>query len=104
MTGRQQLPDRTTLAAWVAEDLSYREMADRLYETTGQVVTIQAFAQALKRYGLIKEPRQVRHDDLLPWVVTPRHTRLVGAKMLRLEARRRKGMPVSEKDVGRLES
>lgn len=63
-------------------------------------VTRGAVSLALLRAG--KEPGQVRHDTLIPWHVRAAHLLQYSVKMLRLEGRLRAGLPVSDKDAGRL--
>lgn len=66
-------------------------------------VTKAAVHVALTRSHLIRNPRP-RYDDLIPWHVKTEHSNAYPLAMLRLEARRLRGKPISEAKLKYLEN
>jgi hypothetical protein len=83
------LPDKTTLARWRAQGLTYADMADLVYQETGYRVTDMAISVAMHRHGLAAPP--VRYKKEIPWRVRTEHAQATPVRMLRLLARRRAG-------------
>lgn len=82
--------------------MTHREIAEEVARRTGYEVTREAVSMALKRAGLQGNVR--RYDDLIPWRVKDAHARHYALTMLRAEARRRRGLDMSEDLAHRLES
>lgn len=64
-------------------------------------VSRPAVRMALSRAG--EEPETVRHNDLLPWRVRSEHLLQYAARMLRVEGRVRRGLPVPDSAMRKLE-
>lgn len=94
------LPDKNTLMHWMDEGLTHKQMAELVYETTGERVTRSAITMALGRYGLT-DPGH-RHSDVIPWRLSMMHMQAYPVRMLRLLARQRRGDDLSASDEKRL--
>lgn len=81
--------------------MSLREIADRVYDMTGEMVTKSGISAALVRAGAGKD--LVRYEDLIPWRVQMQHQKQYHLRMLRLEGRRRAGHELEEGQGRRLE-
>lgn len=92
-------PNATQMKGYLAKGLTQQQIADTYEEDTGIRVSRAAIGLAIARYGLSSAKPRTRHDDLIPWKVRTEHRQLRDAKMLRLEGRRRKGLPMSEKEL-----
>lgn len=96
------VPDATTLRRLVESGKTHQEIADLVYEATGQPVTRGAVSSAISRAGLSAQGR--RYDYTLPWRVKVRHSKHYAARMLRLLGRRLEGCSLHEADEARLDS
>lgn len=96
------LPDNNTLQRWVEEGLTHQQIADRVFQQTGNTVSRSTVSAALHRAGLT-EPAP-RYKDELPWHVKVQHITEYPARMLRLLGRRRLGDELNETDEKRLDS
>lgn len=92
-------PNATQMRGYLALGLTQQQIADRYEEDSGVKVSRSAIGLAIARYGLESTTPRPRHDDLIPWTVAPEHRNHRDVKMLRLEARRRKGLPLTEKQL-----
>ena len=99
---KQKVPDKNTLARWAAESLTHQQMADRVYEQTGERVTRAAISMALQRHGLTNNYRHRWHEEI-PWRVQVEHLRAYPVRMLRLLGRRRAGEPIAKDAEYRLD-
>lgn len=77
----------------VGEGKSHQEIADLVFEETGQRVTRAAVTMALKRAGISARP--YRYEDWIPWRVRTAHERDYTLAMLRAHARRQRGLQSS---------
>ena len=103
MPAHRLLPDNATLRHWVEDEgLTHQQIADRVYQTTGQKVSRSSVSVAIHRSGL--SATKNRYTEELPWRVKEQHMREYPARMLRLLGRRRRGAPLDEAEVGRLDS
>lgn len=97
-------PTQEDLERYLALGLTYREMQETWREETGGDYSSGAFAMAVHRAGLAREP--VRHAELIPWSpIASQHMR--GAArywydLLLWEAQRRAGT-ITERNLHRLE-
>jgi hypothetical protein len=96
-----KVPSKVVLEQWSAEGLTQQQMADRIREDTGVPVSRAAISLAMTRYGM--EPRNDRHDELIPWRVKTEHLLAWEVRLLRREARRRKGKPLKPRDESALD-
>jgi len=102
MPAHRVVPDKTELRRMIEHGLTDQEIADLVFERSGQKVTRQAVTMATARYGL--KERRPRYDELLPWRVKTEHLKSWDARMLRAAARRRRGGALSEADEKKLDS
>lgn len=102
MTGRRQLPPVEDLREMRDAGMSLREIADRVFDLTGETVTKSGISAALVRAGAGKD--LVRYEDLIPWRVQMQHQKQYHLRMLRLEGRRRAGHPLEPGQERRLQS
>ena len=96
------VPDKTQLRRYLEKGLTQQQVVDAWERDSGVKVSRSAIAMALARYGLESAHPRDRYEDLLPWKIKPEHMRLMDARNLRLEARRRRGLPLSSRDEKRL--
>ena len=96
------IPDATTLRRLVREGKTHQDIADMVYQTTGQPVTRGAVSSAISRAGLSTPGK--RYERTLPWRVKVEHSKHYAARMLRLLGRRLEGLPLHETDEARLDS
>lgn len=79
---------------WFNEGVTYEEMQQRYRDKYNIETTLSMWGNFRRRKGL---PRRItRDDDLIPWMVKPQHRHSYPILMLRKEARRRSGAPVTE--------
>lgn len=96
------IPDKTELRRLVRENRTHAEIAELVYERTGQKVTRGAVSAAISRAGL-STPAS-RHKAYLPWRVKIEHSQHYAARMLRLLARRDSGEQLNTQDEKRLDA
>lgn len=101
MTGRRVLPPVQELQAMRERNMTLREIAERIFDATGEKVTPSAISAQLSRAGLSME--QTRYKELIPWRVLMAHQKHYHVRMLRLEARRRAGNMLDASQVRRLD-
>lgn len=99
MANIQVAPGKSDLERMLRRGLTQHQIVDAWEKETGVRVSRSTIGMAIKRYGLQSSTERPRHDDLLPWHVVGEHRNHLEARMLRLEARRRKGLPLSEADL-----
>lgn len=88
------LPSESILRKWVEEEgLTHQECADRVYEQTGIRVSRASVSASLSKAGYTK---RVRYPELIPWRVAIAHNKHHFLNMLRLEARQRAGLPLTD--------
>lgn len=102
MAAPRLIPDATELRRLVASGKTHAEIADLVYERTGQRVTRGAVSSAISRAGLSSPAN--RYKDHLPWKVRIEHAKHYAARMLRLLGRRDQGDTLSEADSRRLDA
>lgn len=96
------VPNKTTLQRWSKEGLTHQQMADRVYEESGERITRTAISAAMQRYGLSKPGH--RYTDTIPWRCKVGHAKAYQLRMLRLLGRRREGGKINKKESGQLDS
>ena len=102
MPGYGVVPGPAELGNMLDKGMTRQEIADEVFRRTGHTVTLNAISMAIKRGGLGRERR--RYDDLIPWRVRQEHDGHYAQACLRLEARRRRGEPLTASDKKRLSS
>lgn len=102
MPAPQLVPDKTTLQAWIREGLTHKQMAQRVFETTGHKIGRTAISNAMIRYGLATE--RPRYTETLPWKVKTGYATHYAARMLRLLGRRDNGGTLNELEDQRLDA
>jgi hypothetical protein len=99
--GQRVLPQSDQLRKYIEEDgLSYAEIAKLITKETGQSVSRSAVGVAAMRAGL--SSRKPRTGSLVPDGVRPEHANDYAARMLRLETRLRRDLPLKEDEARRL--
>ena len=99
MANIQVAPTKNELEQMLRRGLTQQQIVAEWEEKTGTAVSRSAIAMAMKRYGLKSARPRPRHEDMLPWHVKDEHKNHIEARMLRMEGRRRKGLPLKEEDL-----
>ncbi|MFJ6680602.1 hypothetical protein [Streptomyces werraensis] len=98
--GARKIQDEGEVIRWFEEGRTYQWMIDKYKEKYGIDTVPSMWGNFRRRRGL--DRRIIRDDDLIPWMVKEEHRWAYPLVMLRTEARRRAGKPVTEADQGRL--
>ncbi|MGW1040054.1 hypothetical protein [Streptomyces sp. NPDC002547] len=99
---KRKIQDEREVIRWFEEGRTYQWMIDE-YRRKYNIETVSSmWGNFRRRKGL--DRRITRDDDLIPWAVNEEHRWLYPLAMLRVEARRREGRPLTESDEARLES
>lgn len=96
--GVQKVPGKTELQRYLSKGLTQTKIVEAWLEDSGVRVSRSAIAMAIERYGLASSHPRQRYEDMLPWHVITEHRMKFDARMLRAEARRRRGLAVSDKE------
>lgn len=99
---RSLLQNADEFIRWWNEGRSYQWIMDEYRRKYNIAITHSAIGNWRARYGL--ERRQERSLTLVPWKIEEQHRYKHALAMLRAEARRRAGAPLSELQQKRLES
>lgn len=99
MANIQVAPTKAELELFLRKGMTQAQIVDAWEKKTGVRVSRSAVAMAISRYGLQSAHPRPRHEDLLPWHVKDEHKHNIEARMLRMEGRRRKGLPLSKKNL-----
>ena len=102
MAAPRLLPDKDELLRMVRAGMTQQEIADETFRRTGQRVTRAAVSAALSRAGV--PPMRNRYPELLPWRVRVEHDSHYALRMLRAEARQRRGEELPHQEESRLET
>lgn len=102
MAAPRLLPEKDELLRMVRAGLTQQEIADETFRRTGQRVTRAAVSAALARAGA--PPMRNRYPELLPWRVKIQHDAHYALRMLRAEARQRRGEELPHAETSRLET
>lgn len=97
----KKLPDKK-VEMMIRRGMRPVEIVQRLLDEDNIEVTPEAISAWRRRRGI--EPWVERYDDLLPWRIAKEHVALYPAKMLRLEAARRRGKPLPAEMIPRLDA
>ncbi|ONI83512.1 hypothetical protein ALI22I_34015 [Saccharothrix sp. ALI-22-I] len=97
-----KIQDAQEVVRWIEEGKTYAWMVQQYKEKYGIDTTITMFSNFRRRRGL--EPRIARDPNLVPWKVEDEHGWKTPLTLLRLEGRRRSGLPLRPIDVTRLDN
>lgn len=101
MPAVSKIQDEGEVLRWFEEGRTYRWMVEQYMEKYGIETSLSMWANYRRRHGL---DRRITWDDkLIPWIIKPEHRYLYPILMLRKEARRRAGMPLSAVDEAKLD-
>lgn len=101
MAAIQKVPDKTQLRRYLDQGLTQAQIVEEWEKKSGLRVSRAAIGMAIERYGLKSANDRQQYPDMLPWRLG-RHTHRNDARMLRLVARKQRGLPVSPKEETRL--
>lgn len=93
------VPDKTQMRSYLKAGLSQKQIVEQYEKDTGIKVSRSAIAMAISRYGLKSSRPRERYMDMIPWDVAMEHQHLPEVRLLRFEARRRRGLDVSDTDM-----
>ena len=97
------LPDTATLIHWVEDEgLTHEQIAERIFETTGQKPARATVSVAIARAGK-SEPRK-RFKEEIPWRLKGADIKAYPIRMLRLLGHRRAGDDLTDEENKRLDS
>ena len=99
--GTTKVQNETELLRWFEQGKTYAEMKRLYWEKYNLEVGISMFANFRRRRGL--DLRIARDSELIPWAVKPEHAHHHSVHMLRIEARRRAGLPLTPRQEETLE-
>jgi len=102
MPAKRLVPSDSILERWRDDGLTISEMVDKTHDDFNTSVSKGAIASALSRAGLTN---RVRYDDVIPWKrIKAEHNGEYPLIMLRLLARRKHGLSLTEQQESRLDS
>lgn len=102
MAAPRLLPPTNELVRFIEAGLTHQQIADRIREETGVVVSRSTVSVALSRAGMARDA--MRYKEELPWRVKASHLTQYPARMLRLLGRKRSGMRLNDDEADRLEA
>ena len=94
-----KVPNKTQMRLYLERRLTQLQIVHQWEQDSGIRVSRSAIAMAIKRYDLKSAKPRPRWDDLLPWRVVDAHRMKHDARMLRVEARKRRGLPISSEEA-----
>ena len=94
----QLVPSKTEMRRYLQKGLTQAQIVDAWEADSGIRVSRAAIAMAIARYDLQSANARPRYEDMLPWKVRTEHRSDHNARMLRLEARRRRGQKLSREE------
>lgn len=104
MPNPRLVPDKAQMEAYLKRKLTQQQIVDEWEKDSGVRVSRSAIGLAIERYGLKSATTRPRWERLIPWQVKPEHQQAKEVRLLRLEARRGQGLPLSDRDLKRLEN
>lgn len=93
------VPDKTQMRSYLKAGLSQQQIAEQYEKDTGIRVSRSAIAMAISRYGLSSVRPRDRYMDMIPWQLKPEHQDHPDARLLRFEARRRRGLDLNDREL-----
>lgn len=104
MPNHRLVPDKAQMEAYLKRKLTQQQIVEEYEKDTGVRVSRSAVGLAIERYGLKSATTRARWDRLIPWQVKPEHRQAKEVRLLRLEARRGAGLPLTDRELLRLEN
>lgn len=102
MAAPRVLPSDSMLQKYVERGMTHQQIADLITKESGVPVARSTVSAALSRAGLTN---RVRYDEVIPWKpIKSEHNHHYALTMLRLEARKRAGLELTEEQERRLSS
>lgn len=95
-----KIVDEQEVIRWFAEGKTYQEMCQIYLEKYNIETVPSLWGNFRRRRGLSR--RSVLNEELIPWSVKPEHRSAYPLAMLRVEGRKREGLPLRESDEYRL--
>lgn len=102
MPAERILPEASELKKMLDGGMTQQDIVDRIYAESGVRLSRAAVSAALARAGFASYRK--RHAELIPWRVKVEHNKEYPVRMLRLEARRRKGEALPPPEEKKLDS
>jgi hypothetical protein len=96
--GVTRVPDKTKLKNYLAKGLTQAQIVEAWEKDSNIRVSRSAIGMAIKRYELVSSRPRPNYMDMIPWTVRGEHQMAWDARMLRLEARRRRGDELTDKE------
>lgn len=96
-------PGKPELRLMVERGLTQQRICDEWERKTGLRVARSTISTAMKNWDIDPVYKRENYNDLLPWRVHPDHQMAVEARMLRLEARRRRGKVLNDREQRHLD-
>lgn len=96
----RKIVDEQEVLRWFEEGRTYEWMCEQYRDKYGIDTVPSLWGNFRRRRGLTR--RIAWDDDLIPWRMEDHHRLAYPVAMLRLEARRRAGYPLSDDKVSRL--
>lgn len=93
------VPDKTKLKSYLNKGMTQKQIVEQWEADSGIRVSRSAIAMAINRYGLESAKPRARYEDMLPWRVIEEHRMATEARLLRMEARRRRGLPLDQEQL-----
>lgn len=95
---QQVVPDPTQMRRYLEQGLTQAQIVEQWEEDSGARVSRSAIGMAIGRYGLKSARPRERYMDTIPWKLNPEHQASPEARLLRFEARRRRGLELAERE------
>lgn len=97
----RKLPPKNELEKMLDAGMTHRQIVEKIFEDTGETVSLSTVSSGLSRMGLTD---RIRYDDFIPWGrIAVDHNTAYQLQMLRIGARLSKNLPVDDKAKGRYE-
>ena len=98
MAAPTKAPSEREMEKYLEKGLTQAQIRDDWEQVSGHRLSLSTISMAIKRYGLEAANPVERYTDVLPWKVRQDHQMHNDARMLRYEARRRRGKSLSDKE------
>lgn len=96
--GVTRAPNKTQLKNYLAKGLTQAQIVDAWEVDSNMRVSRSAIGMAIKRYDLVSTNPRPNYMDMIPWTLRKEHQMHWDARMLRLEAKRRRGDALTDKE------
>ena len=96
--GVTRAPNKTQLKNYLAKGLTQAQIAEAWEKDSNIRVSRSAIAMAMRRFNLASSKPRPAYTEMIPWRVRWDHRMAWDVRMLRLEARRRRGEALADKE------